>query len=110
MEQGQAKAFEPLYLNYGKCREVKEYVATKLPLQDKVRLEKLMVLLKGFTSDLSLEVLATVDFIIQGNPDFAFTELSAAIGSWNERKKRLFKEEYVKIAYDHLQANRQLFT
>ena len=110
MEQGQAKAFEPLYLNYGKCREVKEYVATKLPLEDKVRLDKLMVLLKGFTSDLSLEVLATVDFIIQGNPDFAFTELSAAIGSWNERKKRLFKEEYVKIAYDHLQANRQLFT
>ncbi|PQJ10717.1 phosphatase [Flavipsychrobacter stenotrophus] len=110
IEQGQAKAFEPLYLNYGKCEEVKEYIQKEISIADKGRLDKLLYLLTGFTSDLSLEILASVDFILQDHPDFTLQEISNAISQWNDRKKKLFKHEYVEIAYNHLLQNKYLFT
>ncbi len=108
-EQGQAKAFEPLYLNYGRCAEVKNYVDTQLEPSGKDRVAKLLQLLCGFTSDLSLEILASVDFILQEHPLFSLSEVTTAIGQWSERKRRLFKKEYIDIAYKHLQINRHLF-
>lgn len=102
MEQGQAKPFEPLQLDYTKWHEVKEYVAKKLNHEDAQRVRSLIKFLAGFTSELSLEILATVDFILAENPKHSLEEVMQAIAGWNMRKKELFKQEYVETAYNYL--------
>lgn len=50
----------------------------------------------------SLEVLASVDFIRHNNPGISLDDTIAVIHNWSERKNKLFKNECVQIAYDHL--------
>jgi len=102
MEQGQAKPFEPLKLNYEKWDEINEYVNKHLPVEDYQRLKSLITFLSGYTSELSLEILATVDFILAENPKYTLGEVMTAIAGWNIRKKELFKQEYVQASYDYL--------
>lgn len=109
VEQGQATPFEPLYLNYGKCAEIKEYVEKELTANDRERLLKLMELLKGFTSDLPLELLATIDYVMQEKQGMTLEEVTNAVAKWSSRKEKLFKDEYMAIAYAHLQSNGHLF-
>lgn len=49
-----------------------------------------------------VEVLASVDFIRHNNPGISLEDTIAAIHNWSERKNKLFKNEYIQIAYDHL--------
>lgn len=100
LEQGNAKPFEPLQLNYDKWSDVKDYVEKELTPQDTNRLQQLVSLINEFSSELSLEILATTDFILQDNPSLSLEDVMCAI--WNSRKKELFKKEYVSIAYKHL--------
>lgn len=102
MEQGQAKPFEPLQLNYDKWHEVKEYVNKKLSFEDAERVKSLVKFISGFSSELSLEILATVDFILATNPNYTIDEVMQGIAGWNIRKKELFKKEYVETAYNYL--------
>jgi O-acetyl-ADP-ribose deacetylase (regulator of RNase III) len=108
LEQGSAKPFEPLKLNYEKWSEVKHYVEKDLEPQDADRLKNLIYLIDGFSSELSLEILATTDFILKDNPSLTLEGVMNAI--WSNRKKELFKEEYVSIAYNHLMNYSKSFT
>ena len=108
LEQQEAKAFEPLMLNYEKWAEVKEYVEKELKPEDIARLKNLVKLIDGFSSELSLEILATTDFILQSHPGYSLEEVMNAISQWNDRKNNLFKKEYVEIAYKHLMQYRNL--
>lgn len=101
LEQGQARAFEPLKLNYEKWDMVNEYVSSMNQV-DRDRLQQLLFFLKNFTSELSLEILATVDFILNEHPTYTVDEVMQSIATWNFRKKSLFKRESVQRAYDHL--------
>jgi O-acetyl-ADP-ribose deacetylase (regulator of RNase III) len=103
-EQRDAKAFEPLLLNYDKLTEVKTYVDKELNAEQKTRLQSLVNLIDGFQSELSLEILATVDFILAQHPGYREKEVLAEIQRWSERKSNLIKEEYVEIAYSHLKS------
>ena len=49
-----------------------------------------------------VEVLASVDFIRHNNLGISLEDTIAAIHNWSERKNKLFKNEYIQIAYDHL--------
>lgn len=102
LEQKQAKAFEPLLLNYERFEEVQEFVDKKLTLEQKERLKQAIQLIEGFQSELSLEILASVDFILLKHPGYLADEVFSSIQSWNERKRKLFKKEFVEIAYNHL--------
>jgi O-acetyl-ADP-ribose deacetylase (regulator of RNase III) len=102
MEQGQAKPFEPLKLNYEKWEEVNQYVKRELKAEDAARVKSLIQFLSGFTSELSLEILATVDFILAQHPKYTMDEVMQSIAEWNMRKKELFKREYVQASYDYL--------
>lgn len=102
MEQGQAKPFEPLQLNYEKWNEVNQYVNKQLSFDDVQRVKSLIKFLSGYTSELSLEILATVDFILVQNPKYTLDEVMNAIAGWNMRKKDLFKREYVQASYNYL--------
>lgn len=107
LEQGQAKPFESLILNYEKWDTVNEYVQAMDP-EDKNRLNHLLNFLKNFTSELSLEILSTVDFILYKNPKYTVDEVMNAI--WTPRKKELFKRESIERAYNHLSEYRTALT
>jgi O-acetyl-ADP-ribose deacetylase (regulator of RNase III) len=105
MEQGQAKPFEPLRLNYEKWQEVRQYVAHQLSHTESARLQSLIQFLAGYSSELSLEILATVDYLLAQHPDYSVDDVMTAIGDWNLRKQELFKREFVEAAYQHLKTS-----
>ena len=102
LEQMNAKAFEPLDLQYDKIKEISEYVKKELSAEQIARLKNLISLIEGFQSALSLEVLATVDFVRCKKNTTVLSEIFDTIQDWSPRKKRLFKEKYVMIALEHL--------
>lgn len=106
LEQGQTKPFEPLKLNYEKWDMVNKYVQA-MNGEERDRLNKLVFFLKNFTSELSLEILATVDYILEKHPHYSLDDVLSAIGEWNMRKKELFKVESIQRAYEHLQNHKQ---
>jgi O-acetyl-ADP-ribose deacetylase (regulator of RNase III)/uncharacterized protein YwgA len=101
MEQGQIKPFESLKLNYEYWDSVNEYVQG-MAGEDRDRLNNVLVFLKNFTSELSLEILASVDLILVQNPDYSIDQVMNSIAGWSNRKKELFKRESVERAYNHL--------
>ncbi|MBK8624007.1 MAG: hypothetical protein IPN86_00055 [Saprospiraceae bacterium] len=58
--------------------------------------------LSGYTSELSLEVLATVDFILKDNENMTIDQVMQAISHWSNRKTDLFSQDLVELAYHHL--------
>ena len=104
LEQQQVKPFEALHLNYEKWYEVKEYVEKNMNYEERERLSNLIKIITGFTSELSLEILSTTAFILDENPSFTLEQVMACIKNWSDRKAKIFKEEYVSIAYEHLQS------
>jgi O-acetyl-ADP-ribose deacetylase (regulator of RNase III) len=102
LEQMNAKAFEPLELQYDKLNEIRDYVRKELSVEQRKRLSNLVKLIDGFQSALSLEVLATVDFIKKDKPSLNEKEVVEIIHNWSDRKKILFKEKYIHIANSHL--------
>lgn len=102
MEQGQVKPFESLKLNYEYWDSVNEYVQG-MAEEDQDRLKNMLSFLKNFTSELSLEILASVDLILVEHPDFTIDQVMNSIAGWSNRKKELFRRESVERAYNHLQ-------
>ena len=100
-EQMNATAFEPLTMQYSRINEVSSYVRT-LDKTEQDSLKETIRLISGFESTLALEVLASVDFIRHNTPGITLEDTIAAIHNWSERKNKLFKNEYIQIAYDHL--------
>lgn len=100
-EQMNATAFEPLTMQYSRINEVSSYVRT-LDKTEQDSLKETIRLISGFESTLALEVLASVDFIRHNNPWISLEDTIAAIHNWSERKNKLLKNEYIQIAYDHL--------
>jgi len=108
LEQAQAKPFDALNLNYEKWYEVKEYVEKNLTADETNRLNNLMELINGFTSELPLEILATTAYILDKNPDSSLPQVIEAIQQWSPRKSELFKPAYIEVAYTHLLNYRNL--
>ena len=107
LEQMELRAFDPLTLQYNTWEEVKQYVDENLSEVSRERLEQLVRLVSGFQSTLSLEVLATVDYVRNQNPGISLEETIRKVWEWNDRKKALFTERYIQIAYDHLKTSEQ---
>ena len=102
LEQMNAKPFEPLELNYSRFKEVEDYISNNLSEKQKDRLSGLFQAIEGFESTLSLEVLSSVHYITTNNPKIGKDEIVTKIKGWNKRKSELITEEYVNIAYEHL--------
>lgn len=102
MEQMSAKPFEPLKLNQERYKEVGEYINTNLTSEQKRRLDNLFRIITGFESTLSLEILASVHYLLNESPGLTKEDLLHKIQSWNDRKKSLITADYVQIAYNHL--------
>lgn len=102
LEQMKARPFESLKLNWGKYDEIKHYIKTSLSADQVQRLDDLFKIIDGFESTLSLEILASIHYLLSIDSKLTQAELLAKIRSWNERKKNIIKEEYIGIALDHL--------
>jgi len=102
LEQSDIKPFEALKLNYEKWAEIDGYVNSVMSREDADRVKSLGKFLSDYTSELSLEILATVDFILAENPGYSVDEVMQYISKWNERKKELFKKEYVQTSFNYL--------
>lgn len=102
LEQMEAKAFEPLELQYDQLPELREYVKKELSFQQRTILKKLTKLIDGYQSALSLEILASLDFIKKENPGISKEDAKMKIKNWSERKNRLFLDRYLETAWAHL--------
>lgn len=102
LEQMNIGAFDSLNLQYSTMKEVSEYVKTKLKPEQIARLKQLIKLITGFQSALSLEILASVAYVRKENPCVDLSQTIAKIQDWSSRKKHLFKEKYIQIAYTYL--------
>ncbi len=103
LEQKNARAFEPLQMNYGKFKEVEQFVKKELTREQSGRLSNLLNLVDGFQSSLSLELLSTVDYILDKKPGLNKEGVIKEVSQWSNRKKRTLTPEYVSIAFDHLE-------
>jgi O-acetyl-ADP-ribose deacetylase (regulator of RNase III) len=108
LEQMKATAFEPLFLDYNQLNEIRDYVHSLKADQIK-RIARLTKLIAGFQSALSLEVLASVAWIRREKTNPTKEEVFHYIANWSERKKDLFKEEYISLAWDRLEEYAETF-
>lgn len=104
LEQNQAKAFEPLLLNYERYNEVESFVKSKLNAVQLDRLHSVLKLIQGFESTYALELLASIDFLRKKESVSSIEEAKAHIKKWNQRKANLFKPEHIELAYEHLES------
>jgi O-acetyl-ADP-ribose deacetylase (regulator of RNase III) len=102
LEQMNAKAFEPLELQYNTTKELSDFVKTELSADQKNRIKNLVRLIDGFQSAFSLEILATVDFIRKEKPSITEDEILKTVHSWSTRKRTMFQKHHISIALNHL--------
>ena len=102
-EQMTEKAFEPLELQYDKLDQVSRHVKG-LPVDKLQCVKNLIRLIKGFESALAIEVLASVDYVRKNHDEITLADTIQAVRQWNKRKHDLFKDEYMVIAYNRLEA------
>ncbi len=99
------KPFEALQLMPDGKEAVKDY------LKDKPELIKIISdtekFLDGFYSDFALELLSSIDYIIQRDKTYDFDNIKAALSGWSERKRTMFSnDKFIVIALNHLKSTR----
>lgn len=93
-------------LNYKKQSEIIQYT-NSLDAADMVAYHKLYDFMSGFETPFSLELLATVDWILRKHPEFNADEVYADIQNWTRRKAEIIKKHHVTVAFNHLQKYEQ---
>lgn len=95
------KAFSPLNLIPDCWNEVSQYVESKSELKEIA--ERTMAFLRGFYSDFALELLSSIDFLLQSGQATDRQSVIDGLNSWNDRKRSLFSDtRYIDISLKHL--------
>jgi len=95
------RPFEPLLLVPDGDEEVRNYIESKPEL--KAIAQKTVKFLDGFYSDFSLELLSTVDWIMNKKNTNDIDVIKQELNKWSERKRTRFSDDrYIKIAIKHL--------
>lgn len=95
------KPFEPFDVIRERLDEVKYMVECDLELLEIVN--KTCAFLKNNWDDFSLELLSSVDFLMNESPDDSEVEVYNKLCSWNDRKAHLFHDySYIHYAYEHI--------
>ncbi|MBP9096076.1 MAG: macro domain-containing protein [Ignavibacteria bacterium] len=108
MKHKDAKPFDPINIIPSKLGEVHDFIDKNCKPEQKEILMQVSELIEGFESPLGMELLSTVDFIINetksDDPIRILDEIKnwSSEEKWNERKTNLLKKEYVGLAYDRL--------
>lgn len=100
------KPSTPIVIVREKYPEV-EAVLLQLSDKQKQRANDLQNFIQGFETPFSLELLATVDWILQQSPNLKPIEIHQEITNWTKRKANLIKLYHVEVAYNRLQEFKQ---
>lgn len=79
------------------------YFEKTLTKEQKNRVEKVLKFIDGFESPFGLELLATVDFILQKEKDQSVHDILSNIQNWTKRKKEIIKPYHVEVALTRIQ-------
>ena len=104
MKEKTAQPFDKIVINKKEIEKITNYIEENCNDDQKKRLESVYNLIEGFESPLGMELLATVDFVInvELNNDYNSSQLKDRIYSWNDRKKKLLKNNYIDLAQNRL--------
>ncbi|MGC8626789.1 MAG: hypothetical protein ACP5VR_04385 [Acidimicrobiales bacterium] len=94
---------EPITLVDGAADEARAWLGARPESAD--RIDRVLELADGFQSAYEMELLATVDWVANGPDQAAKSDSRVAfyhVQHWNERKKRLFTERHVALAWRRL--------
>lgn len=99
-----SKPLDLIYLNLENLSEISNFVKTKCTIDEQTRLEKISNLMAGYESPFGLELLATVDWILNENTSVSLNEaqIKAKIGDWSKQKDDKFTLEHVRSAKNRL--------
>lgn len=100
-----SKPLDLIYLNNDIIEEVLNYVSNECSTEDKERLSNVFSLMSGFESPFGLELLASVDWILNENPTnntLSEIEVKEKIKQWSERKDNNFNLDHVRSAQQRL--------
>jgi len=98
------KPFEELGLIPDAEKEVNDFLQLPENIQYKEVIEKTKKFLKGFYSPYGLELLSTVDFIMQEKCTYKQETITNVLENWSDRKKTLFTNpDFVNIAIKNIQ-------
>lgn len=98
------KPFDELGLMLDAEKEVNEYLDAKENIAYKEIVEKTKAFLSGFYADFGLELLSTVDFIIEDKKTKSIDEISKHLIEWSDRKKTLFTNpKFISLAVQNIE-------
>jgi O-acetyl-ADP-ribose deacetylase (regulator of RNase III) len=98
------KPFDELGLMLDAEKEVNEYLDAKENIVYKEIVEKTKAFLSGFYADFGLELLSTVDFIIEDKKTKSIEEISKHLIEWSDRKKTLFTNpKFISLAVQNIE-------
>jgi O-acetyl-ADP-ribose deacetylase (regulator of RNase III) len=111
MRHRDIKPFDKIELIEEKRKEISECIKNNCTVDQKERLKKVSDLIEGFESPLGMELLATVDFIINKNREIIDNEeeLIVEVQKWSKRKKELLKPQFIKVAQERLVSYKELY-
>jgi O-acetyl-ADP-ribose deacetylase (regulator of RNase III) len=74
--------------------------------ESKKRLKKVVDIIEGFETPYGVELLSTTHWVAKYNKPPASNENSAieAFSNWNDRKRKMFKEKHIRIAWRRLES------
>lgn len=100
------KPFEELELIMEAEREVLNYLSSPENSQLLTLIEKAKKFLSGYYSDFALELLSTVDYIVQNERVTSLDDIQEKLNGWSDRKKTLFSNpRFLSIAFNNLKSN-----
>lgn len=93
-----------IYLLPEVAKEAEEFLKQLDDKSTDKRLQDTKRIIEGYETPYGLELLATTDWIIKHQTD-AIANVKCAVDhfkAWNERKKKVFKESHIEMAWRHL--------
>ncbi len=99
-----SKPHDLVHLNIEVMDEVNKYIEDHCSSDEKFRLERVLRLMSGYESPFGLELLASVDWILQANNTETLTAeiVKKKLGSWSPRKDQTFSISHVNSAMNRL--------
>ena len=98
------KPFEELGLMLDAEKEVDDYLDSSENAQNKTIVQKTKSFLTGFYANFGLELLSTIDFIIEDKKTNSVEEITNHLRNWSERKKTLFTNpKFISIAVQNIE-------
>lgn len=96
-----SRPFDLVDVYYDNVSNVEQFIENELREEEKLRLNKLIKLMSGYETPFGLELLATVDWILNEarNPELlSEDEIKDRVQNWSNRKGKIFQTEHVKAA------------